>query len=159
MPIDLQARIFTEAMAAEVAGFECGSRKFEKKMAAWISGPEALDSIRTRGTTVFLYYAPNGDLVGFGSLGPSEWGPRDGPKIPLIVIPALAIQSSQQGKPDGDEKDKFSHQIMRDLIARARLLGRPILGLFVHPKTNGPSGYIRNLGSSQGSGCPTGTIK
>jgi len=135
MPIPLQARIYTEAMAPRVAGFVCGTRRFEKAMADWITRPDLLNYIAQRGNTVWLYFTPEDDLVGFGSLGASTWGPLDGPRFSLTIIPALAIRSEYQGKPDDvEERDKFSHQIMRDLIGRAKPLGRPILGLFVHPR-------------------------
>lgn len=130
----LKARLFTKQRAGQVAGFVCGERRFEKAMATWITGPLVFESMKHFGNKVWLYYTPGDEVVGFGSLGVGEIGPKDGPKIPVAIIPALGIHSKYQGKPDGQTEDRYSHQILRDLIRRARKLNRSVLCLYVYPK-------------------------
>ncbi|HZZ74215.1 MAG TPA: GNAT family N-acetyltransferase [Pirellulales bacterium] len=135
----LEACEFTAAMTADVQGFICGSEEWELDMANWITGQRVITAIADskNEAQVWLYYS--GDfLVGFGSLAKTRWPwpMPDGKHQNLAIIPALAIQSTFKGKPEGvtEKSEKFSNLLMSDLIAKARLRGVPGLVLFAHPK-------------------------
>jgi len=133
----LEPRPFTAALHAAVQGFDCGSESWERAMALWITGQEAIDSITNRGTQVFLYYDGSNQLVGFGSIGTTHWSwpPPNGRRTELAIIPALAVQKRFWGHPKGRSvapSDKYSRQILSDLIGRAKLLPVTALALFVH---------------------------
>jgi hypothetical protein len=75
MPVILQEEEFSASLASlpEVQAFYCGTLPFEKAVAKWIKSPadkySALKSMSERGTKVWLYWHPEGQLVGYGSLG------------------------------------------------------------------------------------------
>ncbi len=139
----LEPREFTEANLAEVKDFYCGDQEWESAMADWIRN-SAIASMAKYGSKVWLYYADGNELVGFGSLGESRWG-RKAEQFRLAIIPALAIQFQFRRKPDADKQNRYSHQIMRDLIERALPLGHQMLGLFVHPKNIGAINLYRDF--------------
>jgi hypothetical protein len=72
----------------------------------------ALQSIAKHRTKVWLYFDPDNDLVGFGSLGTTKW-----PNFPerVSIIPQIGIQSRYHGQPTGAGETKYSHQILDDL--------------------------------------------
>lgn len=133
MPSELAVEVFTADNAHKVAGFSCGSESWETRLNEWITGSDVLRSMQ-RGTQVLLYFL-GGRLVGFGSVGTTEvsdpW-PK-GKKTPAAIIPAVAIDSRFQGQPANvGYAEKFSGQIMGDLIARAMQFGVELLVLHVH---------------------------
>ncbi len=135
MPCILEAKEFSPASLAEIASFDCGSARWERIMADWITNSVpngVLHSISRYKTKVWLYYTPLGQLVGFGSLGVTkwEWPPEHGTRILMSHIPAMAIQLPFQGQPTDGEK--FSHQLMADLLYKAIQLGNEFLTLLVH---------------------------
>ncbi|HUY76907.1 MAG TPA: hypothetical protein VMV29_09055, partial [Ktedonobacterales bacterium] len=92
------------------------------------------------GTKVWLYLTGQGDIVGYGSLGITTWKypePLGSEKATIAVIPAVAVSSAFQSQPPGDWRQRYSTEILSDLIATAtqdHLTGRfpdPVLGLFV----------------------------
>jgi GNAT superfamily N-acetyltransferase len=90
-----------------------------------------------RGTSVWLFLTEGRDLIGYGSLGQTNWrwpAPAD-KKVAVQVIPAVAIQKAYWGKPDGPREGRYSSLILDHLIAEAtdRSDVSPLLGLFVHP--------------------------
>jgi GNAT superfamily N-acetyltransferase len=125
---------FSANLLEHVAGFDCGEEEHERELADWVR-QEALPAM-SRGTDVWLFTTPAGDLVGFGSLGRTNWPRPAGGKVAVQIIPAVAIQKAYQGKPEGPPEGRYSSQILGHLIAEA--LGRtavsPFLGLFVHPQ-------------------------
>ncbi len=128
---------FSQDLLADVADFICGNEAYEAELAEWIRG-EALQAME-QGAKVWLYYNENLEVVGYGSLGESRWkypDPRSSKKTTLLVIPAVAIQKAFQGKPEGDRDQRYSSQIMSDLLATAQQWqgSYPALGLFVHPE-------------------------
>ena len=88
-------------------------------------------------TSIWLYYHPDGRIVGFGSLGLTRWtNPYpNGKWVDLSIIPALAIQTEFQHLPRDQEVEdnpSFSHQIMGDLLGKAHLQSPDFVVLCVH---------------------------
>lgn len=83
------------------------------------------------------YATAEKEVVGFGSLGTSNWNYPDpsAKRLTVAVIPAVAIQTKWWGKPDGPREGRYSAQILDHLILEAAklVLAVPVLGLFVHP--------------------------
>lgn len=77
------------------------------------------------------------EVVGYGSLAVTRWTFPDptSKRVALALIPAVAIQKSFWGKPDGPREDRYSSQILDHLIITAvqMKIDVPILALFVHP--------------------------
>jgi hypothetical protein len=138
MPPLLQPAEFSPADLDLVAGFNCGSQPWEVAMSEWIrKPPTALFRNSNHETSVWLYYHPDGRIVGFGSLGLTRWTDPfpDGPWLDLSIIPALAIQTEFQHLPRhrGEEDNpSFSHQIVGDLLGKALLQSPDFLVLCVH---------------------------
>jgi len=136
MPRHLRAEEFTPEKSLHVASFSCGEDPWEEAISEWITGEGVVHSMVERGTRVWLYFIQDTDeLVGYGSLGRTRrrWPPPDGEFINLSMIPMMGIQTIHQGEPR-DDPPKFSHQILGDLIYRARYDGNPLLVLYVHNK-------------------------
>jgi len=137
---------FTEDQLAlpEVQQFDCGAEIWEKEVSDWLKMPlgqdGAISSVRNeeRPGRVWLYRNADGQLVGYGALGYTEWRwtRNKDPFLPLTVIIWCAIQKEFWGKPDGPKDERFSHQIMDNLITEAidDVETHPILGLAVHPE-------------------------
>jgi len=128
---------FDPAAHAElVRDFSCGDEPYERDRATWIQS-EAAETI-ARGGNVWLYVTENRDVIGFGSLAVSRWNYPEpaNRRVALALIPAVAVQKQFWGKPDGPRDNRYSSQILDDLILTAAQLklDAPILGLFVHPE-------------------------
>ncbi|SRR5258706_999544 len=134
---------FTDELLPLVSDFDCGSEDYQEEVAEWIRGQRpgtVLDAIhsRRRPARVWLYSTPVDGIVGYGSLGPSNWtsrrgGPRD---MPIVVIPNAGLKRQfQRYPPDAAREERYSTQIMEHLKYEARNFPRqlPLLGLFVHP--------------------------
>lgn len=140
-PVSLLQKVpFTKELLPIVQEFFCGDLFWEREVSDWIKDAQngALDEIRKDTCEVWLYADPDGQLVGFGSLGATKWRwptPQDS-RVPLNVIPALGVNQRFWGKPEGPRQDRYSAQILRDLIetARTHTERRPLLGLYVHPQ-------------------------
>ncbi len=137
MPPLLEAAEFSRDELPLVADFSCGTEPWEVAMAKWIREPQTLRFGNSKhDTTVWLYYHPDGRIVGFGSLGLTHWKmPPDGRPIELSIIPALAIKTAFQHLPaDNFSNPSFSHQLLADLIGKAALQHPDSVVLFVHEK-------------------------
>ena len=80
MPNLLRNIPFSEQLLAAVADFECGDEEWERPLAAWIQAAAnvkdgALYEMRRRREKleVWLHVNGAGDLVGYSSLGESNW--------------------------------------------------------------------------------------
>lgn len=136
---------FTEQDFDAVQGFACGNEPWELYLAQWITNTAVQDErtivdLLRDGTKVWLYYAGQGNLVGYGSLGVTRWKYPEpfGPTTATIgVIPAVAVSSAYQGQPLGDWRQRYSTEILMDLITTATqnysagVFPDPALGLFV----------------------------
>jgi GNAT superfamily N-acetyltransferase len=126
---------FTAELAGLVEAFACGEEPHERELADWIK-QDALAAMN-RGTSVWLFFTPERELVGYGSLGKTQWSWPDSAsnKVPIQIIPAVAIQKHFWGKPEGPREDRYSSRILDHLVAEAteRSDVSPLLGLFVHP--------------------------
>lgn len=141
-PHQLYAVEFTAADQARLAGFSCGDDTWARHVAEWIRGSDVLDSM-SRGTKVWLFETAEGEIVGFGSLGPTRWRwpPPDGSRTVVLLIPMLGLDIRFQGQPP-DPQWRFARQIMSHLASEARAMsgqsaeatGTPIdwLVLLVH---------------------------
>ena len=137
MPPLLEAAEFLPADLPLVANFACGETEWGKAMADWIKAPQtARFGNSCHDTTIWLYYHPDGRIVGFGSLGTTRWrNPYPaGPYEEFSIIPALAIQTPFQHLPPDNFGGNvpFSHQILSDLIGRAVLNTPDFVVLYVH---------------------------
>jgi Acetyltransferase (GNAT) family len=138
---------FTEAHWDEVQAFDCGSMPWELEVSDWLKRPIGTDSALTaihnaeNPCRVWLYRLEDGRLVGFGALGYSKWRwtKKKDPYVPLTVIIWCGIQKEFKGLPDGPKPDRYSHQIMDNLITEALddAATHPILGLVVRPENIG----------------------
>lgn len=118
---------FSAALLPRVQQFDCGSQTWEKEVSDWIKGSlgsgGALDDMANLNTAVWLYEEKNGELVGFGSLGQHQLryaDPKKGKLTPMHVIPFLGLARSFWGKPTGPPQDRYSREIMRDILDEAR---------------------------------------
>jgi ribosomal protein S18 acetylase RimI-like enzyme len=135
MPIILATLPFDETKLPLVQDFKCGDDTWAKHSAEWIKS-NAIKSIRRfRTNRVWLYLDTQQNVVGFGSLGETTWPwpLPDGPRTSLAYIPQMAVHSDFQKQPVGVGETKYCKQILRDLIAKAMLLGPDKLVLHVHP--------------------------
>jgi hypothetical protein len=143
MPDILRKILFSEALLGAVADFDCGNEGWEKPLAEWVkAGPKvrngALYEIKKRKGKLQVWPHINqaDELVGYSSLGESswEWPLPDDPRVPVSIIPNVAIQRRFWGKPD--DPPRYSRQIFDHLVFEARThTGRhPLLGLYVDPR-------------------------
>lgn len=122
--------------------FDCGDRPWEREVADWINGNDpygAGHALREQRAEIWVYSTEQDGIVGFGSLGQSNWRwpLPDDPRVPINIIPAVGIAKAFYGEPkDSAPEDRFSSQILQHLIAQARrhTERQPLLGLFVHPQ-------------------------
>jgi ribosomal protein S18 acetylase RimI-like enzyme len=120
-----------------VQGFVCGQEEWELPLAAWITGPEVLEDMDAPRETKVWLYTRRGKVVGYGSVG-KTWRPFPiGGKSYnwVALIPMVAIQTPYQGKPGLAAKaEKYSGQILYDLIEQSREYGLDMLLLYVDPR-------------------------
>ena len=123
-PHQLYAVEFAEADQAQLAGFSCGEEAWSKHVTEWICGSDVFDSM-ARGTRVWLFETGEGEIVGFGSVGPTrwKWPPPGGTPTNILLIPMLGIDARYQGQPP-DPEWRYSRQIMGHLIAEGQRIAR-----------------------------------
>ncbi len=111
-PNQLYAVEFTEADQARLVGFSCGDELWSRHVTEWIRGSDVVDSMK-RGTRVWLFETTQGEVVGFGSVGTSEWRwpPPKGSKATIVLIPMLGIDFRFRGDPS-DPDWRYSGQLM-----------------------------------------------
>ena len=155
MAYDLRVQPFSADHLSEVQGFSCGEEPWQVEVAQWIKSSSGEDNAVAwieKGTQVWLYKTDDGQVVGYGSLGKSiwRWPPPNGPREVVCIIPYFGLQSRYQGEPkDGPKHERFSARIMGDLIAKARLQGVRLLGLFVHKENHRAIGFYRGVGFAE----------
>lgn len=114
-------------------------------MKASVAAGGALSDIGDGRASVWLYANDAGELVGYGSLGTiKSWrwpDARKSDKINAHHIPMLGIARRFRGKPDGPPDERYSSQIIDDLIEECRQNPDPdissVVTLFVHPDNHG----------------------
>jgi ribosomal protein S18 acetylase RimI-like enzyme len=136
MAEDLRVQSFCAAHLRDVQDFTCGDKPWQVEVAQWIKGESADNALKrmAQGTEVWLYRNANGEVVGYGSLGKSEWSwpPPKGPKQAVSIIPFFGVQTRFQGEPKNSPRNaRFAYQILMDLVAKAAAHGTSVLGLFV----------------------------
>ncbi len=148
MPPAIRAVVLTPKNHSEVEHFHCGDAPYQVELTEWITGTECLNDMRDRNTQAWLFYAESGGLVGFGSLGTTEWclpNPNS-PKKQICIVPMFALDSAFHGKPEGCNKvDRYSWSVLSFLVSRARQSGLELLGLFVH-KDNAAAKSLYDFG-------------
>jgi GNAT superfamily N-acetyltransferase len=148
---------FTEDLSSRVQGFSCGDNPWEIEVAQWIQLPRgsggALDAMEDQSTEVWLYETEAGELVGYTSLGSTEWAypnPRKGARISLQIIPCLGIRKEFQGKPPSPtpREERYAWRIFEDLLDKAisRKRDRRWLGLLVHQQNEKAIAFYRHFG-------------
>jgi ribosomal protein S18 acetylase RimI-like enzyme len=125
---------FAKELLAKITGFSCGAEAYERELREWLFNEAEVAT--THGTKVWLYFNQSGEFVGYSSLSLNQWKYPDpkSPKVPVAVIPNVAIDQRHFGKPEGPPEARYSAQIMEHLVEEANALpGQPaIMGLFVH---------------------------
>lgn len=144
----LTKRRFTAADATIVAGFDCGTESWEVAQSNWITSTKVLESIERYGTDVWLYFSQSGELVGFGSVGRTRrpHPPGSNEFANFSTIPSLAVRRQFWGKPLQGEK--FSTQIMDDLVLQAYGHKTELLILDVHVQNTHAESFYREYGFS-----------
>ncbi|MGO8745394.1 MAG: GNAT family N-acetyltransferase [Thermoguttaceae bacterium] len=132
----LRVQAFSASLLPDVQDFSCGDDPWQAEVAQWLKGESDDNALQrmAHGTEVWLYRNAQRDVVGYGSLGKTEWRwpPPNGPREIVSIIPYFGVQTRFQGEPRGGPRDeRFGYQIMRDLLAKALRHGTRILGLFV----------------------------
>jgi len=160
MSARLTAIPFTKDDLDAVADFHCGDNPWAEYVAEWIKGaPGGVLVALDIGTDIWLYLNDDNEIVGYGSLGTSEWNYPDpyktapgGKKVCLNMIPAFAVQSQFHGQPPGHWSQHYSSEILNDLIAEAtrRCVQdpslAPLLGLFVDERNARAIRHYENHG-------------
>ena len=163
VPSEIIRTRFAYADLESVQQFDCGDEPYEREVANWIRGKEGaeIDSALTsinhpdHPGRVWLYKLTTGTIVGFGSLGYSEWrwkGKKD-PKVPVTLIIWVGLQREFQGKPEGAVRDhKYSTIILNDLIKEAEKdrETHPVIGLLVHKDNVRAIKLYERFGFAQG---------
>ena len=135
---------FIEEDVSAVQDFACGGEPWEVYLSQWITNTVkddkgVIDCLR-EGTKVWLYLTGDGDIVGYGSLGITTWkypNPYGSDGATFAVIPAFAVSSAFHGQPPGDWSQRYSTEILIDLIEAAKsdylanAFPNPAVGLFV----------------------------
>ena len=121
MPDLLQKVPFTPQLLSFVQDFDCGDEEWERPLAAWIkaapddaNGTLHLMSDPKHELQVWLHVNDRRQVVGYSSLGKSKWrwpDPQD-KRVPISVIPNVAIQKRFWGLPENDPP-KYSTQAPR----------------------------------------------
>jgi len=124
-PNQLCAVEFTAADQPRLVGFSCGVEPWSLHVTDWIRGSDVLESMTKWGTRVWLFETPTGDVVGFGSVGTSQWRwpPPDGAKTTIVLVPMLGIDARYRGQPP-DPTWRYSRQLMSHLIAEGQRTAR-----------------------------------
>ena len=120
MSFQLYADEFEESDQQEFARLNCGDEPWARAATEWIQGSDVVDSIKQHGTRVWVFRTEADEVIGFGSIGPSQWQwpPPDGERGRQLMIPQLGISIEFRGQPP-DPKFRFSNQIMEHLIEEA----------------------------------------
>ena len=151
MAQDLLVQSFSAALLPDVQDFSCGNEPWQVEVAEWIKG-ESKDNALTRmagGTEVWLYRNAGREVVGYGSLGKTEWRwpPPKGPWEVVSIVPYFGVQTRFQGEPKDAPRDaRFAYQILRDLVAKAACQGTRILGLFVDEDNKRAINFYEHVG-------------
>jgi GNAT superfamily N-acetyltransferase len=121
MSYQLFADPFTEADQPAMAGLHFGDEPWARAATAWITGSDVLDSIQKHRTRVWVFRDESEAIVGFASLGPTQWRwpPPDGSYTRLLIVPQIGIDARFRGQPP-DPAWRFSNQIMSHVVFEAR---------------------------------------
>lgn len=134
---------FSAALLPRVQQFDCGNEPWEREVSDWIKAPlgsgGALDDMLNLQTAVWLYEDGQGKVVGFGSLGQHQLrypDPKKGIVTRMHVIPFIGLSRDFWGKPPGPSSNRYSRQIMRDILTEARghASGLTLVYLCVHER-------------------------
>src|SRR4051794_31047260 len=104
MSVILRVIEFDDELLPLLADFECGDAVWERVVSDWIKDKPVDDNLRESlalGTKVWLYANDDNEVIGFGSLGESNWrypGEKD-PRQAVAIIPNLAVAKRFQGLP------------------------------------------------------------
>jgi ribosomal protein S18 acetylase RimI-like enzyme len=146
MPLTFEP--FVPADVANLGSFDCGDTLGGRMATEWIFCRNDQNSASTsiqRGTRVWLYRDDTGNIVGFGSLGPTS-RQIAGFTPPIAVIPQFGVDVRFHQMPAGSEwRDRYSAQIFSDLLCKARELGYRSVFLLVH-KDNHAINLYRKFG-------------
>lgn len=103
--------------------------------------PGALQSMRDYGTDVWLFYLGE-HIVGFGSLGPTQWNGKT-----IGFIPQLGLCVDFHGQPaEAPRHERFSWQIMGHIVATAQAKHYPAIALSVDCENQKAKRFYENIG-------------
>jgi ribosomal protein S18 acetylase RimI-like enzyme len=148
MPDTLRAEPFTVAKQALLSHLHFGDDEWTREIGVWITGAEAIEASEKPGTEIWLYYLRD-RCVGYGVLGASSWRypPPNGDRQDVTIIPMLGLLPECQGKPDGAApEERYSSQLLSDLLSRATDRKPKVAVLFVHPDNARAIGLYQRFG-------------
>lgn len=125
---------FSRELLPRVAAFKCGDQPWDIEVSDWIKAPEgkggAIDDLGKK-CDVWLYLNEKDEVVGFSSLGSSNWRypTANDPRKQISVIPWVAVEARFQG-------NGYFSQILAHLFfeAQSKTDRLPIIGLYVDPR-------------------------
>lgn len=137
MPDLLRSVEYAPSMLGLIRNFDFGDEPYQKELGQWII--DDAEQAMARGTKVWIYVNQADQIVGYGSLGQTNWKypEPNSNKVTVAIVPAVAIRKEFWGEPKtGDKEEKYSSQIMRELIRQAIEWNASFgaVGLFVHPE-------------------------
>jgi ribosomal protein S18 acetylase RimI-like enzyme len=137
----------------EVQSFDCGDEPWAITINEWIKSGDAVTNMRKRGTKIWLYYV-NYALVGYGSLGVTNWPilfPEE-PKKPVLILPNLGVQKQEKRKGYGTFICKHligeAQTLYRERVAKGKPIA-PLLGLLVDPRNGDAKSLYKSVGFSE----------
>lgn len=144
---------FAEALLQKVQGFDCGNEPWEKEVSNWIKAPRGADGAidaMDYGAEVWLYSTQGGELAAFGSLSTTlqHWPRSKDPKVLVSILPVLGLDKKFWNEPKGPREQRYSTQVLDDLIAEAKkhAAERPVLILYVNEKNARAIKFYLNAG-------------
>jgi ribosomal protein S18 acetylase RimI-like enzyme len=151
MAYDLRVQPFSVSLLSDVRDFHCGDEPWQVEVAQWIKDATLDDCAviwMKRGTSVWLYRTHENALVGYGSLGKTNWRLRQGvPRETVSIIPSLGVQTCFQGEPKNlPPEERYAYRIMGDLISKANCQNTRILGLFADKRNARAIGFYNRVG-------------
>ena len=151
----LTKKEFSRLLSPDVAAFDCGDVDgvWCSEVSAWIRDLDLPFKAMSRyKTKVWLYYHPDGRLIGYGTLGTTnwEWPGLDRPKKKMFHIPFLGVAREFRGKPEVDGAVRYARQVIDDLIEEARRWPmdgvEPLVSLFVDERNEAAMKFYRKVG-------------
>ncbi|MBF6591526.1 MAG: GNAT family N-acetyltransferase [Ktedonobacterales bacterium] len=151
MDYTLRQIAFTEDALPHVQDFDCGAEPWALEVAAYLRDAGSVARWIKSGTDAWLYMTADGELVGYSTLSERLWrwpNSKKSARMPISVIPAVAVHRDFQGQPTIPGIKRYSDQILDHLRFEAQRHHErlPVLGLCVHPENAKAIGWYKRAG-------------